>query len=261
MMTLPSGARLRGVLMFLGLLAIVVFGTWYATRRPTPATDPAEHNHTAAPVSDSARVVMLSAEAARRIGVTYAPVQRGPLGRMVRTVGTVSYDETQLKSVSTRVDGWVDQLYVNFSGQAVRIGDPLFALYSPMLVAAQQELLLAKRLRGDVAAGTADAVRDSDDLLESARRRLLYWEVPAEEVRQIEASGEIRKTITFRSPVEGVVIEKSVVAGQRIMAGETVYQIADLSTIWLDGEVFERDLPSVRLGREVVAEFPATPPP
>lgn len=259
MMTQPSGARLRGVLIFLGLLAIVVFGTWYASRRPTPASDTAAHNHTAAPVSDSARVVMLSAEAARRIGVTYAPVQRGPLGRIVRTVGIVSYDETQLKSVSTRVDGWVDRLDVNFTGQAVRVADPLFTLYSPMLVAAQQELLLAKRLRGDVAAGNADAVRDADDLLESARRRLLYWEVPAEEVRQIEASGEIRKTITFRSPVNGVVIEKSVLAGQKIMAGETVYQIADLGAVWLDGEVFERDLPSVRLGREVVAEFSALP--
>ncbi len=251
--------NLRAILIFAVVLAAAVLVVRYFSAPSPPDEAAAAHNHAAVPTSDSARAVMLSTEAARRIGVTYAPVQLGPLGRVVRTVAIVSYDETRLKSVTTRVDGWVDQLYVNFSGQAVQIGDPLFALYSPMLVAAQQELLLAKRLRGEVATGTADAVRSSDDLLESARRRLLYWEVPPDVVRQIEESGEIRKAITFRSPVNGVVIEKSLLAGQRIMAGETNYQIADLSIVWLDGEVFERDLPSVRLGREVVAEFPALP--
>lgn len=259
MTTLRGGTRLRGILIFAAVVGAAAFVTWYFAERSAPGAEAAGHVHAATPTSDSARGVMLSTEAARRIGVTYAPVQLGPLRRVVRTVAILSYDETRLKSVTTRVDGWVDQLYVNFSGQAVRVGDPLFALYSPMLVAAQQELLVAKRLRGEVAAGTTDAVRNSDDLLESARRRLLYWEVPPEEVRQIEETGVIRKTVTFRSPVNGVVIEKAVLAGQRIMAGEAIYQIADLSTVWLDGEVFERDLPSVRLGRGVVAEFPALP--
>lgn len=249
----PLRALLIAALVLVGAVAVA----WRVSRRSESATAGATAD--AGPASDSARVVMLSTEAARRIGVTYAPVQLGRLDRVVRTVGIVSYDETRLKSVTARVDGWVERLHVNFTGQAVRIGDPLFSLYSPMLVSAQQELLLAKRLRGDLAAGSSDAVRGSDDLLESARRRLLYWEVPADEVRQIEASGEIHKAITFRSPVQGVVIEKSVIGGQRIMAGETIYQIADLSTVWLDGEVFERDLRSVRLGLPVVAEFPALP--
>lgn len=259
MTTLRGASRLRGILIFAAVLGAAAFATWYFARSAAPSAETAAHNHAPAPTSDSARAVMLSTEAARRIGVTYAPVQLGPLGRVVRTVAILSYDETRLTSVTSRVDGWVDQLYVNFSGQAVRNGDPLFALYSPMLVAAQQELLLAKRLRDDVAAGTTDAIRSADDLLESGRRRLLYWEVPPDEVRRIEETGVIRKTVTFRSPVSGVVIEKAILAGQRIMAGEAIYQIADLSTVWLDGEVFERDLPSVRLGRDVVAEFPALP--
>ena len=252
-------SRLGAIMIFVGVLAVAAIVTRYLIPRSAPSAETASHDHAAAATTDSARVVMLSTEAAQRIGVTYAPVQRGPINRVVRTAAIVSYDETRLKSVTTRVDGWIDQLYVNFTGQAVKVGDPLFALYSPMLVAAEQELLLAKRLSGDVAGGTADAIRSSDDLLGSARRRLLYWEVPPDEVRQIEASGQIRKAIIFRSPVNGVVIEKSVLGGQRIMAGETVYQIADLSTVWLDGEVYERDLPSVRLGREVVAEFSALP--
>ncbi len=158
-----------------------------------------------------------------------------------------------------QVDGWVERLYLDFNGEAVRIGDPLFTLYSPMLVSAQQELLLAKQLRERVANGSVDAIRGADELLASARQRLLYWDVPASDVEQIEASGTIRKALTFRSPVRGVVIEKSIIGGQRIMAGETLFRVADLSIVWLEGEIFERDLPSVRLGLEVVAEFAALP--
>jgi Cu(I)/Ag(I) efflux system membrane fusion protein len=241
------------------VLAAAVIVVRLAGRWGESPTVAVEHNHGAAPAADSAMPVRLTEQQAQRIGVTFAPVQLGPLGRVVRTVASVTYDETRLKSVTARVDGWVDRLFLDFTGQAVRIGDPIFSLYSPMLVSAQQELLLAKRLRTGVAGGSPDAVRGADELLESARRRLLYWEVPAAEVEQIESSGEIRKTVTFRSPVRGVVIEKSVLGGQRIMAGETVYRIADLSTVWLEGEIFERDLSSVRLGLPVVAEFTALP--
>jgi Cu(I)/Ag(I) efflux system membrane fusion protein len=110
-----------------------------------------------------------------------------------------------------------------------------------------------------VAGGTPDAVRGAEDLLESARRRLLYWNVPPAEVERLERTGEIRKNVTLRSPVNGVVIEKAVLPGQRIMAGEPVYKIADLGIVWLEGQVFEQDLPAVRLGQQVTAEFQALP--
>lgn len=260
----PAGRRRFGrwpaLLVFAVVLAAAAVAVRFASRRGEPATVTGGHQHGAASATtSSAMPVMLSEEQAQRIGITYAPVRRGPLGRVVRTVATVSYDETRLKSVTARVDGWVERLYLDFTGQAVQVGQPLFSLYSPMLVSAQQELLLAKRLRESVTGGTPDAVHGADELLESARRRLLYWEVPAADVAQIEAGGEIRKALTFRSPVRGVVIEKSVLGGQRIMAGETVFRIADLSTVWLEGEIFEQDLPSVRLGLQVVAEFPALP--
>jgi Cu(I)/Ag(I) efflux system membrane fusion protein len=259
----PSGRRRLGrwpaLLAFVLVLIAAVVAVRLAGRPGDPAVAPGGHDHAAVPAGDSAMPVVLSEAQAQRIGVTYAPVRMGPLGRVVRTVAIVSYDETRLKAVTARVDGWVERLYLDFTGQSVRIGDPLFSLYSPMLVAAQQELQLAKRLRESVAGGTPDAVRGAEELMESARRRLLYWEVPAADVARIESSGEIRKAITFRSPVHGVVLEKSVLGGQRIMAGETVYRIADLSTVWLEGEIFERDLPMVRLGLQVVAEFPALP--
>jgi Cu(I)/Ag(I) efflux system membrane fusion protein len=258
----PSGRRRLGRLSALLAFALVFVAAVVAVRlagRRGATAATSGHNHAAAPASDSAMPIRLSDQQAQRIGVTYAPVRLGPLGRVVRTVAVVSYDETRIKSVTSRVDGWVERLYLEFTGQSVRVGEPLFSLYSPMLVSAQQELLLAKRLRASVAGGSPDAARGAEDLLASARRRLLYWEVPAADVEQIESSGVIRKALTFRSPVEGVVIEKSVLGGQRIMAGETVYRVADLRTVWLDGEVFERDLPAVRLGLQVVAEFPALP--
>lgn len=194
-----------------------------------------------------------------RIGVTFAPVLRAPLDRAVRTVAQVNYDETKVKAVAPLIEGWVDRLFVDFTGQTVRQGDPLFSIYSPMVVAAQQELLLAHRLVKDLSAGTPDATRNAQDLLESSRRRLEYWGVPRDEIQQIEASGTVRRTVTLRSPYRGVVVEKSVLAGQRIMPGDVAYRIADLSRVWLEGEVFERDLPAVRLGLPVTAEFTALP--
>lgn len=224
-----------------------------------PATDAAHDHTTMGATKEGPGLVTLDAAQAERIGVTYATVELAPISRTVRTVGQVTFDETRLKTISPRIDGWIEQLYVNATGQYVGRGQPLFTLYSPMLVSAQEELLLAKRLASDVAGGTADGVLGAEQLLASARRRLQYWEVPADEIARIERSGEVRRTITMRSPVSGYVIDKPVLGGQRIMAGDAIYRIADLSVVWVEGEVFERDLASVRLGQVVSAQFEALP--
>lgn len=250
-------ARMR-TLLFGGVLLAAVAVAWALTRdaAPPPATE--GHVHGAGATGD-AMPVTLGPEDQRRIGVTFAAVEFAVLDRDVRTVAQVTFDETRVKTVAPLIEGWVDRLYVNFTGQAVHPGDPLFTIYSPMVVAAQEELLLARKLTGDIAGGTPDAARGASDLLDAARRRLGYWGVSAGEIRDIEASGEVRRTVTLRSPYGGVVIEKAVLAGQRIMPGDAAYRIADLSRIWLEGEVFERDLPAVRLGMPVRAEFTALP--
>ena len=253
-----AGRRWLRLGLFALLLAAAGAGSYLLTRKPAGAA-PAGHAHGAAAVTDTARDVMLSAANQKKIGVVFAQATLAPLARSVRTVGLVTYDETQVETIAPLVDGLVDRLYVNFTGQAVRRGDALLSIYSPMVVSTAQELVLAKRLRDDVAGGTPDAVRGAEDLLESARRRLLYWNVPPAEVERLERTGEIRKNVTLRSPVNGVVIEKAVLPGQRIMAGEAVYKIADLGIVWLEGQVFEQDLPAVRLGQQVTAEFQALP--
>lgn len=251
--------RRRGLLL-IGGLALAGAAAWLLVRRsPAPASASAGHVHAATADSNKAMPVQLGARDQARIGVTFAPVTRASLDHQVRAVAQVKYDETRVKAISPLIEGWVDQLYVNFTGQAVRPGDALFTIYSPMVVAAEQELLLARRLSGDVSQGTPEAGQNARDLIAAARRRLRYWGVPDDEIRQVEASGEVRRTVTLRSPYTGVVVEKGVVAGQRLMPGDVAYRIADLRTVWLEGEIFERDLEAVRLGLAVTAEFTALP--
>jgi membrane fusion protein, copper/silver efflux system len=240
------------------LLAIAV--AWWATRDAASSDTATGHDHaTVAAGGDSARTVSLNAVDQRRIGVTFAPVTLGALGREVRTVGQVAVDETRVRTITTKVDGWVERLHVDFTGQLVERGAPLLSLYSPMLVTAQEELLVARRLGAEVAEGSAETREGAADLAAAARRRLAWWDVPAEEIARIERTGQVQRTITLRAPAGGFVLEKNVTAGQRVMAGEPLYRVADLSSVWVEAEVYEQDLRAVAVGRRVRAEFDALP--
>ena len=237
---------LAGVLIAIALGGVFVYAMVGSDKQDEAA---AGHDHSAmGGGSGDAKPVSLDAESARRIGVAYALVESGPLTLTVRTVGAVTYDETRLVTVNPKIEGWVEELYVDFTGAPVQRGQPLMAIYSPMLVAAQEELILAARLVRDAAEG--GAAENARGLLEAARRRLAYWDIPADEIARIERAGTPQKTLTLRSPASGLVIEKNVFEGARIMPGMDLYKIADLSTVWIDGEVFEKDIALVTVGRE-----------
>jgi Cu(I)/Ag(I) efflux system membrane fusion protein len=241
------------------IFAVVIAGVYVVTREKG-ATAPVAHNHTVTTTGgDAARSVTISDADARRIGVTYGVATVGALGKEVRTVGQITFDETRLKNISPKIDGWVERLIVNATGQWVSAGQPLLTIYSPMLVTAQEELLLAKRLQGDVAEASGDARQRATNLLVSARRRLAYLDIPDTVIAEIERTGDVRKSVVLRSSATGYVLEKNVLAGQKIMAGDALYKVADLSTVWVEGEVFEQDLSSVRVGQSVHAEFQALP--
>jgi Cu(I)/Ag(I) efflux system membrane fusion protein len=189
--------------------------------------------------------------------VTFAVAARGTIGREVRTVGQVAFDETRVRTIAARVDGWVETLFVNQTGQFVAEGQRLLTIYSPMLVSAQEELLLAKRLDSTVTGGTATARRDAAELLESSRRRLAQWDVSDSVIQLLEATGRVQRSVTLRSTVRGHVLEKNVLAGQRVMAGDPLYKVADLSTVWIEGDVFEQDLSTVRVGQVVQVSLDA----
>lgn len=259
----PAGSTPRRRLLIgaaaLVAIAAAVLVVLRATREPAePAAEPPAHVHGALS-GDSARPVMLSAEEAARIGVTVAEATVGPMEREVRTVAQVTVDETRVADVTLKLDGWVDRLDVNITGQPVRRGETLLELYSPMLVSAQQELLIARHLVAEVAGGTPEARASAEAALRAARQRLAYWDVPPAVIADIEQAGEVRRGVPFNSPVGGIVVEKSVLPGQRVMAGEPLYRIADLRRVWLEGEVFEPDLLAARPGLTVWAEFPALP--
>jgi len=259
-MSLSHNAGRLGRLL-LGAAGLVALGAvvHLATGRRQAASPVAGHNHAAMTVTEGAQPVMLSPDQQHRIGVTFAQATFAPLERQVRTVGQLTYDETRVQRVVPRVDGYIETLLVNFVGQKVRVGDPLFTIYSPMLVTGQRDLLLAGHLESEVSSGTTDAVEGAASLVQAARRRLANWDMPADAIDEVLRTGEVQHTVTLRSPATGVVVEKPVLEGQRIMAGEVAYLIADLSRVWLEGEVFEQDLPAVHLGQRVAAEFTALP--
>jgi RND family efflux transporter MFP subunit len=232
---------------------------WWFTRGAAPAPAPAAHDHSKMAAVTTGGPVTMSAVDAKRIGVTFATATHAMLHRDVRLAGEVVLDETRVTSVSLKVDGTVETLTANTIGSMLRRGEPLLSLYSPMLVAAQEELLVAKRLQANLARNASDAATNAGDLAASARRRLLNWDVDPADVDRVEQHGMSHRTLTLRSPVSGTVIEKNVVPGQQVMAGQPLYRVADLSQVWVDGDVFEQDLPLVKIGQEVRVEFRAMP--
>lgn len=205
------------------------------------------------------QAVYLTPAQARAIGVAYTAVRRAPLSREIRTVGEVESPEPAVVDVTPKIDGFVERLYVDFTGDAVRRGQPLLTLYSPMLVAAQEELLTARRLAARADSSDPDAWTSAQDLVAAARRRLAYWDISQDQIARLERTGEITKTLTLVAPVGGLVLEKSVLAGQEVRPGMALYQLADLATVWIEGDVFEQDLRLVRVGERVHIEVAAYP--
>ncbi len=184
------------------------------------------------------------------IGVRTDPVLRAPLVRTIRAVGRVTADETRLRHVHTKVAGWVETLEVNAAGERVRQGQPLMRIYSPELLATQEEHLLALRARDRVAEGSLpEARRRAEDLVRSSRQRLLLYDLTADQIDRLEASGETSRTIALQSPVSGYVLERHVTQGEKIETGMNLLDIADLSRVWVIASVYEYELPFVKAGQ------------
>lgn len=181
--------------------------------------------------------VTLTPERQQLIGVQIGAAETRDIGRSVRTVGRIAVDETRLYRVSTKFDGYIEKLYVNVTGQPVRKGHPLFSVYSPDLLASQQEYLLALR-----------AAKQSPTLLEAARQRLLLWDVTPGELRELERTGTARKSVTIVSPASGYVLNKLAVEGARVAPGEPLFEIANLDRVWLQSDVYESELATIRAG-------------
>ena len=210
-------------------------------------------------VSESGSV-RLSASQIRQFGVTFGTAEVRQLTAETRATGVVTFDETRIARVSPKFAGFAERLYVNFTGQPVRRGQPLLEIYSPELLAAQQELLLAGQLQRDIGRSAVPGVPgNTTDLVAAARRRLQLWDVSEGQINEILRSGRVRRTMTVFAPVSGVVVEKNIVQGQSTMAGEAIYTIADLANVWVEVQLREADAFAVRRGTSADIELAGLP--
>jgi len=198
-----------------------------------------------------AGMVVVEPEVVQTMGIRTAVLEKGPLVRRIRTVGNIAYDEETLGTVTTRLAGWVEKLYVDQTGQAVEVGDPLFEFYSKELEAAQSAFLDSLRDPRLKAAGVSPDERErAQGLLESARRRLQSWDIPEDQIEAIAKDGRVHRTVTMRSAFRGVVTHKKAVAGRFFAEGAPLYEIADLATVWVYAKIYEYERPWVKVGQK-----------
>lgn len=194
------------------------------------------------------------------IGVRLAAATRSRMATVVRTTGVVRIDETRLSDVNVKLDGWIRDLHVDFTGQAVQKGQPLFTLYSPDLLTTENEYLLALKTRDQVKdSAIADAREYADRLVDAGRQRLRLWDLTAEDIARLEETREAPEIMTFRSPVSGVVVEKQAVRGMHIVPGQTLYKVADLSVVWVEADVYEQEMALANVGQRASVTLDAYP--
>lgn len=204
--------------------------------------------------------ITVSPEMTRNLGVRTAPVVERRIDKTVRASGVVAYDETRVANVQAKVSGWVEHLYVNYTGQRVKKGDFLLEIYSPELVATEEEFLLAVKNRTTAHAGAGmDTPMTGEAMYQAARNRLRYLDVPEHQIQELETTREIKKTLHIHSPFDGVVVEKMVTAGMQAAPGMTLYRVADLSRVWVMADVYEYELGWVRPGMRAESRLPAYP--
>src|SRR5881296_3791739 len=204
--------------------------------------------------------IVIPAVTRQLIGVRTAPVSYAPLAQEIRAVGTVEYDERKLTKVNLRVSGWIEQVFINAIGQSVRAGQPLLTLYSPDLLATQDEYLLAVKAQAQLEGSpVAEARQQAAALVASARERLRLWNLTDEQIGAIERRGKAERVLALYAPSSGIVLKRQALPGNYVEPGTTLYELADLSTVWINGDIYESEIQSVKLNQPAKVTFEAYP--
>jgi Cu(I)/Ag(I) efflux system membrane fusion protein len=206
-----------------------------------------------------AGTVKISLDKVQLLGVRSEPAEMRELKRTVRAVGTIQANERLLYTVAPRFEGWIEKLLVNTTGQSVRRGQPLMEVYSPDLVTAQEEYLIALRAGSDLRTSSPEAQAVMQRLAEGALRRLRNWEISDQELEMLQRNGKPGRLLVYRSAASGVVLQKPGLQGMRFMPGEALFEIADLSSVWVLADVSEQDVGLVHLGQEATLNIVAYP--
>jgi RND family efflux transporter MFP subunit len=219
-----------------------------------PVYADAPNPETGAPVANAIHV---SPDRQQLIGVRFATVEAGATARAIRTVGKVTFDETRVAHVHTRIEGWIEEVFVNFTGDIVKAGQALLTIYSPEMLASQQELLLAVRARDLMKANPLASVAEHGEaLLDAAKRRLQLWDLSEDQIQQVLETARPIRSITVHSPTSGFVTERKAFPNQKVTPDSDLYTITDLSRVWIVADVFEADIASIKIGDPAYVIFP-----
>ncbi len=203
---------------------------------------------------------MVSPEMQQLMGIRTATVETRTLGRTIRTVGIVAYDESKVTQVHSKVAGWVERLFVNTTGALVAKGQPLFTIYSPDLVATQEEYLMAKKHYESVMTSSIPELKTgASSLVAASKTRLALWDISEQQLGDLEKKGEPQRSLTLYAPYGGFVIKKEVNEGMKIMPDKELYTIADLSTVWVNADIYETDLPRIKVGQQATITSAGNP--
>ncbi len=209
------------------------------------------------PVVEGHASVSIDHERQQLIGLNTATVTEGLVSGEVRTNARLAVDETRVRKINVKVEGFVEKLFVDFVGKPVAKGQPLFSLYSPEFVSSQREFLLAIKTQKALAGGTLTS--SGTDLLDAAKHRLMLWDVPKETLEHLEQTGEVQRALTLRSPISGVVTAKNVVEGARITPADIPLEITDLGRVWALADIYETEIRLVKVGLAATMTLPSFP--
>lgn len=264
----------RNLILIIGLI-LIAGGIFYFSKaglfsKPKPA-EPAKSESAAPNQGHSAEsketqaksevteeqeipTVEISPEKQQLIGVKTTEVSIKQLQKIIRTVGRIEYDERRIATVNTKVEGWIEKLYVDYTGRYVKKGEPLAEIYSPELTATQQEFIntlkWARNKKSDGSENNFSAMlsKDADAIVEAAKQRLRLWDITEEQIKKISETGKPVRSLTIYSPASGYVVQKMALQGMRVMPGEKLFDVADLSTVWVISDIYEYELPLIKAG-------------
>lgn len=249
-----------------GAIAAVVIlggGGWYyysnAAKKTAAGNEHAAHQPSGASILVTGDAVTLDAKARQLAGVQTATVVKKPLVKEIRTTGRIGLSETGRTYITSRVEGRVEQLYVTADGEYIAPGQPIALVYSPTYVAAQEEYLLALDGAAKLRGASRDVVQINNRLLEAAKRKLLLLGIPEEDIEHLTHTRRVDSYTTVRSPYGGTVMEKSVLPGAFVMPGDKLFTLADLATVWLYADIYEKDVAGVQVGQQVKVASGAYP--
>ena len=210
--------------------------------------------------TSSEGMIKINPVVVQNMNVRTAEARQKDLSATVRTVGKIEHNEQKLYTVNTKISGWVENLFVDYTGEMVRRGQPLFSIYSPELVTTQREYLLALKTRDKVGTSSFKTIRNGgNSLLDATRQRLEYWDIPQSAIEHLEKTGEVKKAITLNAPADGMVLHKNAVEGEYIKSGTSAYQIADLSSVWVQASVYDYEVPWIQEGQSAEMELSYQP--